>query len=359
MTGAPTAQGAWRGPGRWLTDWFESRLPLSDQHATGQRNIYIVPTAGGYFFAAVLLVLLVASINYQLSLGYALTFLLAGSGLASMHMTHGTLRGLQMQLHTGGPAFAGGHADVSIAITNPGSARHGIGLGWRQGSERSWTDLPARGTGSLRLQLPLRRRGWQAVPTLVAETRFPLGLFRAWTVWRPAARVLAWPQPEHPAPALPGGEAGESSEGPRSPAPAAEGVAFDGVRPWRRGDAMRQVAWKKVAHTGELVSRDREPSARRELWLDEAAARSLDGGTERRLSRLAAWVLAADRAGLAAGLRLGGREWPPDAGEAHKRTLLDALGTWGDAGHDERRGAAGRAPAARAERPRGEAGAAG
>ncbi len=326
LAGAPPHPG-WH-PRRRLTAWFESRLPRSDQHQTGQRNIYIVPTAGGLFFAVVLLVLLVASINYQLSLGYALTFLLAGSALASMHMTHGTLRGLQMHLHTGGPAFAGGHADIDITIANPGAARYGIGLGWRHGDERAWADLPARGSSTVRLQIPLHRRGWQDLPSLIAETRFPLGLFRAWTVWRPQARVLAWPQPEHPAPPLPAGEAGEAHDGTRSSSPAAEGVAFDGVRPWRRGDALRQVAWKKVAHTGELVSRDREPAARRELWLDDTAARTPDGDPERRLSRLAAWVLAADRAGLAAGLRLGGREWPPDAGEAHRRALLDALGTW-------------------------------
>ena len=40
-----------------------------------------------------LLVLLVASINYQLNLGYVLTFLLAGSAVVGMHVCHGTLRG--------------------------------------------------------------------------------------------------------------------------------------------------------------------------------------------------------------------------------------------------------------------------
>ena len=325
----PSRQRSRLGPSQ-LTAWFEARLPLADQHQPGQRNIYIVPTAGGLFFAVVLLVLLVASINYQLSLGYALTFLLAGSGLASMHMTHGTLRGLQMHLHTGGAAFAGGHVDIDISINNPGAARYGIGLGWRHGTERAWTDLPARGTSTLRLQLPLQRRGWQAVPTLVAETRFPMGLFRAWTVWRPAARVLAWPQPEPAAPPLPAGDAGETRETRQSATPTSEGVAFDGVRPWRRGDALRQVAWKKVAHTGQLVSRDQEASAPRDLWLDETAARTPDGDPERRLSRLTAWVLAADRAGLAVGMRLGGRQWAPDTGEAHRRSLLNALGEWGE-----------------------------
>jgi hypothetical protein len=40
-----------------------------------------------------LLVMLLASINYQLNLGYALTFLLAGAALVSMHLTHGTCAG--------------------------------------------------------------------------------------------------------------------------------------------------------------------------------------------------------------------------------------------------------------------------
>ena len=49
-------------------------------------------------FALTLVLMLVASINYQLNLGYLLTFLLAGSALVSMHVTHGTLRGLTLRV---------------------------------------------------------------------------------------------------------------------------------------------------------------------------------------------------------------------------------------------------------------------
>ena len=28
------------------------------------------------------------------------------------------------------------------------------------------------------------------------------------------------------------------------------------------------------------------------------------------------------------GLRLGAQHWPPGSGDAHRRALLDALGTW-------------------------------
>ena len=49
---------------------------------------------------------------------------------------------------------------------------------------------------------------------------------------------------------------------------------------------------------------------------------------ERRLSRLAAWVLAAHRAGLAWRLALPGAELPLGEGDAHQRASLEALALW-------------------------------
>src|SRR6195952_4191835 len=72
--------------------WVNSRQPRTDTLLLTQRNVYILPTRAGWMFAVTLVVLLLASINYQLNLGYVLTFLLAGSGVVSMHITHGTLR---------------------------------------------------------------------------------------------------------------------------------------------------------------------------------------------------------------------------------------------------------------------------
>ena len=54
-------------------------MPVTDTWTLNQHNIYILPTRGGWAFGLTLLVMLVASINYPLNLGYVLTFLLAGS----------------------------------------------------------------------------------------------------------------------------------------------------------------------------------------------------------------------------------------------------------------------------------------
>ena len=310
-------------PRRWFRQWWQARLPHTDTWTLGQRNIYILPTRAGLAFGGTLVVMLLASINYQLNLGYALTFLLASAALVSMHLTHGNLRGLTLHLRPTAPVHAGAPALLEVVVTNPGRPRHALALRYEDDEAvTAWADAPAGGQVAVHLSFVPARRGWHALPALQVETVFPFGLFRAWTVWRPAARVLAWPRPEHPTPPLP---LTGSSAGDDRPARAGAGSELDGVRPWRRGDTMRQVVWKKVAHSGELVSRETAGSAVRELWLDWA---DTAGDPERRLSRLAAWVLQADHEGLMAGLRVPGREQPPGQGAAHRRAALDLLGQW-------------------------------
>src|SRR5918995_1052301 len=114
------------------------------------RRVYIVPTRLGFYFAATLIVLLIGSINYVLSLGFALTFLLAGLGLVGMVHTARNLARL---------AVSAGRAELVLAGPAP-------------------------------------RRGWLPLGRVMLETRFPLGLFRAWSHVEPDARCLVYPRPE-------------------------------------------------------------------------------------------------------------------------------------------------------------------
>jgi uncharacterized protein (DUF58 family) len=307
-------------------EWWQARLPLSDSIALTQRNVYILPTRPGFMMGATLLVLIIASINYQLNLGYLLTFLLTGCCVVGMHVCHATLRGLTMNLMAPDPQFAGASATLRIALTNNRkSARYGIGLAvldTRQEDRWAYADVPALGSSTLQVAFKPERRGLHRVPTLTAETRFPLGIFRVWTVWRPAAQVLVYPAPEAFPPPLP---PGEPRAGGAAPARLQAIGDFEGVRAYRRGDPLKLVVWKKAAKCDELVSRDSQQSQRYELWLDFAQAGPQD--VERRLSRLAAWVLQADRLGMEYGLRLPGQQIAPGSGEAHKRRCLEALAT--------------------------------
>jgi uncharacterized protein (DUF58 family) len=301
--------------------WWQARLPLSDNTTLTQRNVYILPTRPGLMLGLTLLVLLIGSINYQLNLGYLLTFLLAGSAVVGMHVCHGTLRGITLHLTPPEAQYAGQPATFAVQLASTRSTpRYGIGLSVMGAAHWVWTDIPAQGTSTVHVAFRPERRGLHRVPTLTAETRFPLGTFRVWTIWRPAAEVLVYPAPETHPPPLPPGE-------PRPGDAAASRVQssgeFEGVRAYQRGDPLKLVVWKKFAKADELVSRDTQQSQRHELWLDTATAGRLD--PEQALSRLCAWVLVADRLNIDYGLRVPGREVSPGRGEAHKRRCLQAL----------------------------------
>lgn len=316
---------------RRIDGWFLSRLPPSDTLELTQRNVYIVPTRAGWMLGATLLVLLVASINYQLNLGYLLTFLLAGSVAVGMHVCHGTLRGIAMHLIAPDAQYAGAAAVFRVVLHNARrSVRYGIGMAVRGSGQWAWTDVPAEGTSTVEIAFQPERRGLHPVPPLTAETRFPLGTFRVWTVWRPAAQMLVYPAPELHPPPLPPGEALSGQAASAALVRAQSAGEYDGVRPYRRGDPLKLVVWKKAARaqaagSDALVSRDTQQTQHEELWLDAQAAALPE--LEARLSRLCAWVLMADRLGLDYGLRVAGRTLAPSQGEAHKRACLEVLAT--------------------------------
>ncbi len=321
----PSRIRSWRRPilqmRHRMQQWFEARLPLTDSVTLTQRSVYILPTRPGLMLVATLLLLLVTSINYQLNLGYLLTFLLAGCALVSMHVGHGNLRGLTLHLAPLSPVFAGTSALIEVQLhSKRRNTRHGIGLAVMGSGHWTWCDVPAQGVSTLQVAFQPLSRGLVRVPTLTAETRYPLGTFRVWTVWRPAAQVLVYPSPEHNAPALPMATA-HAGDGPAMQTSMAGD--YDGVRAYRRGDPLKMVVWKKLAKADELVSRDSVHAQGLELWLDQRQTGV--SHPELQLSRLCSWVLQADKLALDYGLRLTGLDIPPSSGDAHKKRCLQAL----------------------------------
>lgn len=317
--------------------WMLARLPRNDQLTLTQGNVYILPSRAGWAMLATLIVLLIAAINYQLNLGYLLTFLLAGSAAASMVVGHGNLRGLQLSLtHSGtqGGCFAHAPCPVQLKLHNARpSRRWGIGLALRdavrtrsEGHSWTWVDVPEQGDAAVQLSFVPTQRGQQEFPAITILTRYPLGAFRVWALWRPASKVWVYPAPETHAPPLP---AASPEAGGRSSAQVRSGEDFDGVRAYQNGDPLKLVVWKKAAQSfaagsHQLVSRDRPFAHHHRLWLDVRHTGLADH--EARLSRLTAWVLMAQQQGRTWGLRLpGGQEIAPGSGAQHATRCLEAL----------------------------------
>lgn len=284
-----------------------------------QRRVYILPTRYGLLFGGALLLMLVGSINYQLSLGYILTFLLAGMGVVSILHTYRNLAHLAISAGRVEPAFAGGAVRFHLHLDNPGKFDR-VAITASFAAAADTFDVPARASAPATLALPALHRGWLQLPRVTIETRYPVGLCRAWGYVQPDMKALVYPRPDDsalpPLTFIPDhGDAAHAGTGSDD---------FAALRPYQRGDSPRHVAWKSAAREQVLLTKVFTGRGAAELWLDFAALPpSLD--LEARLSRLTRQVLLAEAAGVSYGLRLPGRELGPDLGESHCDACLKAL----------------------------------
>ena len=313
--------GALRKDPRWLNWFYGFTPPERGTIRLGHRRVYIVPSRLGWMFAGTLAILLLGSINYALALGFALTFLLAGLGLAGMVHTARNLALLAVRSSRAEPVFAGEAAQFRVLLENPSRFDRPSILTRHVGSgAQVVVDVTADATVDAVLAVPAARRGRLALGRVMLETRFPLGLFRAWSYVEPDAHCLVYPSPLFAA--LPAG--GAHSGGGKSRADAPGYDDFAGLRAYQASDSPRHIAWKTVARTRDLLTKQFSEDAADELWLDWSHANpALDA--EQRLSLLAGWVLAAEQGGARYGLRIPGVEIEPDRGDAHRARCLEAL----------------------------------
>jgi uncharacterized protein (DUF58 family) len=284
-----------------------------------QRRVYILPTQPGLIFGIALILMLIGSINYNLSLGYVLTFLLAGLGVVSILHTFRNLVHLYVSGGRASCVFAGDVAQFQIVLENRESfTRHSLDLASAAAKVRC--EVPAQRRQIVELGVKTERRGWLPLPRVTIDTRFPLGLMRAWSYVQPDMRALVYPRPDTASLPLPESESetGESVS-------AGIGVDdFAGLRPYHSSDSPRHVAWKASARSETLLTKFFSGLASSELWFDWA--RLPPGmGVEARLSRLARWVLLAEERGLRYGLKLPGVSVPPGDGFPHRERCLREL----------------------------------
>ncbi len=287
-----------------------------------QRSIYILPTRQGFAFAFVLVLMLLGDINYNLSLGYVLTFLLATMGGMSMLNAFRNMAALQVRAGHVEPVFAGESAHFVFHVHNTsGLVRHQIHLHDAQGHHTMF-DAAALGHTEVVLGIPAPQRGWLKPGRLTLYTHFPLGLFHAWSYLYFDTRCLVYPKPAARIP-LPAASA-DSGNGKQ---PAAGDEEFTGLRSYVPGDALQRIAWKALAREQGLQVKQFNALQGRELWLDWLLVPNI--ADERKLELLTRWVLDAEAQGLRYGLRLPGTELPPAQGPSHRAECLRALAIHG------------------------------
>jgi len=291
-----------------------------------RRKIYIIPTRHGMLFAAILLVMLFGSMNYNNSMGYMLTFLLSSVSLVSILHTHRTLLGLRVAVGKVQPVFAGESAEFQLLIDNTGyPARHA--LVWQISPLKSKAisnteicmDVPAHRRATVTLSMPTTKRGRVTLERIKVYSRFPLGLFHAWAYLDLDASIIVYPAPlgnEQ----LPRGEF--DKQGSNS-AQSGSGDDFIGYRDYQLGDSPQHIDWKAVAREKGWLIKQFGGADITQIWLTEESVKTLD--LESALSQLCLWVLRADHLATEYGLKIGKHIFHPATGEQHKEQCLKTL----------------------------------
>lgn len=294
------------------------RLPVT----LHRRRIYVLPSGFGVGFAILLVVMQLGALNYANNPALLLTCILAAAAWMSLFSGFRTLAGLELESLKAADCHAGDDVELHCRFAASRRPRPGLQLKWND-VPRAFA-VPAGQSLDLVVALPTRRRGWLRPGRLKIWTEQPLGLFVVWSWLNPDLSILVYPGIESHAPPLP---LGVSGQGERSTP--GEGDEYSGLRDYRSGDPQRRVAWKASARHDALLVRESERQIDDNVSLDYARLEGLD--REARISRLTAWVLAAESTMISYTLVLPGQVLGPGLGTQHRHDCLRSLALLPDA----------------------------
>ena len=315
---------------RRMEIWAERRNPAGSDATLNRKNILILPTAQGLLFLAAAMIVFIAAINYEISLAFGLAFFMFSLFVVSMFHSFNNLNGLKLSALPASPVFSGEDAAFQVRLSRAGKRNHESLELFFKGSTASKANLVVYEAEPVAVFSRSVKRGWHGAPRLYVRSRFPTGLFNAWSMVNLQMQCLVYPKPVAVSLAQLG-NAGSCSE--ESALVRAGTEDFYGFRSFTPGDSLKQVAWKNVARgQGMLVKQFVD-------YLDERLLLDWDmfyGFTEEeRLSRLCYCVLKLSTSETPYGLKLPGVEIAPETGKSHKLNVLQALALYRQQTGDE------------------------
>jgi uncharacterized protein (DUF58 family) len=209
-----------------LRRWFAKRAPRSDHATLNLGNVYIFFSREGLLFAVLLLITLIAGINYANNLVLGLCFYLLSVWLVSIYLTFVQVAGLQVRLLEVTMTEAGTELWVTLQIYSQSQqpSRQLLVNFQPQSGQSFEQSLELRGSQSadnrqhyyksaiakqtqlllprlqdqqvIRLCVPTYHRGELQLPPLQIKTVYPLGIMRAWAYVYFARTAWVYPKPE-------------------------------------------------------------------------------------------------------------------------------------------------------------------
>lgn len=305
--------------------WLARRIPPAAWYRLSQRNLFIFPTRlGGLYLGMTLTIFLLGS-NYQNNLVLGLAYWMLSLFVVSIHLAHANLSGMEVRMGVPESGHAGEPACFPLAVSAT-SRRYDLQLSapGAIADQLACLEQPDR----LQILYAQPTRGRLIPPRVRLSSQWPLGLLRCWTWLDTGQEALIFPQPrtcqlDWLALSDPGDLRANAGRQIRS------GLdEMQGIRPYRPGESLGQIAWKQVARGRGLVSKEFATPLPATCLFSLAQTPGVD--VDERLSRLTYQLEQLERQQGRYALDLGYRQVPPGQGPDHLQQCLTALALYVD-----------------------------
>ncbi len=285
------------------------------------RRAYILPTQKGLYYLITVMIMFIWSVNYALSLGYAMTFFTAIFALLVAVLSVNNLSGIRVKPLENPAFFAAEPAYFRLQIDNH-SAQPKIHIqSRRNGLFSEPVSIKPYAAAECHVLVDDTTRGRKQLAHVRLSGDYPIDIFAAWTWLFFDTYVLIYPEPKGSLP-LPFQPTHHSHDEGEADLQGSED--FHDLRDYQPGDNLCHVQWKK-SHRGPLRVKTFRDLAGQRCVLDFNHPQLAGSDTEARLSQLCQWVLEAENTGTHYSLYLPNQTIAPGIGQHHQARCLEAL----------------------------------
>lgn len=301
---------------QWFNRWLDKRQPESKALRLHQGIIYILPSRFGCWFIFLTALLYLLGTNYQNNLILLVSFVLLSMLLYAMHSAFFNLYRLQLSVAQDAETFAHTPAVFNLYLKKPQTQMLQIGLKGQSATQL----LPLLQKDSVfPLQMPLLSRGCYPLPRLLLSSRYPLGLFKAWSYPALTAQIWVYPSPELM------GNTGSTTQNNEKNHDLVEPQEPDALKPYQPGDNLKRILWKKLpaAPQQPIVRQFTQQATALPNWVVVPPLQGI--ALEQALSHACHALLQLEQQGASYGLQTSLTTLAPNSGKQHLRQCLQTL----------------------------------
>ena len=285
-------------------------------------RVRLRPTRQALFYLALIVTMLVSSLNYQNNLGILTSLFFLSCLLLSALQGRQLLHSITLSFSKIEPVFCNNPAHISITITTHKNFKGARLLLRIDNSGNNSSDKSIHMTDSqeqtLNYAIPTSHRGEHLIQSIRLSSLYPFGVMQACANFHIEQRFIVYPDPD-----LAEKQDLYSSQRQHHDQQDFNQSDFAGMRSYSPGDPFKLINWKTAASEKGLHINIFSSNIHSEGWIDWDDYPGMN--TEQRLSLMTRAVIEHEKRQCNYGLRLANTIFRPRCGVTHMKQCLTAL----------------------------------